>query len=245
VKDPALTRARAAIVVLAGLFAVSLGAERLLGAPADAASTAYLWFRGARVTAAAAAWVFASTSVVALAVGGLAGLGPRPVDTVLSRAMEIAGALPSIVLVVVLRALTSSDVLAVATALAILKGLEGARSARTRARGIAREDFVLAARALGASEFRVFRSHVVPHLIAPVLSHAASAAAAFVALDAAVSYVGLGAASTGFGALLAREAGSAPGAALAAAAGVAALLVPFLVVEAALDPARKLGRRFV
>jgi peptide/nickel transport system permease protein len=236
-----------AVSVLGLLVATALVGTPLVLALGTAGSSLLEWTNGARGTVLCATVVL----VVGLGVGTFAGaaaaLGPPGVDALLSQVMEIAGALPSVVVVVVLRALRPApDLVAIAAVLALLRGLVTAKVVRADLMRLLSEDFVLAARALGSGRFRLFRRHLLPHVVGPALSGAVFSAAAVVGLDAALSLVGLEGSSSGWGALLARAAEtSTPTIAFGPVLGVAAIVLCLHVVADALEDRWSVGRRFV
>jgi len=149
--------------------------------------------------------------VVGVPLGAAAGRG-NVADALLSRTVEWTGAVPTVVAIAVLHAselVTSTWVVAIA--LGALRAAEVARLVRGEVLRVSGTDFVLAARALGASPIAVVRRHLAPHLFGPVLVSASLGAAAVVLVEAALSYLGLGVPGEvpSWGALLGR-AGVAP-----------------------------------
>ena len=53
-------------------------------------------------------------------------------------------------------------------------------------------DYVHAARALGASSWRIIRSHILPNAVAPVIVVATINLGAYIAIEATLSYLGIG-----------------------------------------------------
>jgi oligopeptide transport system permease protein len=53
-------------------------------------------------------------------------------------------------------------------------------------------DYVEAARALGASDFRIIRRHILPNAIAPVIVVATISLGIFIVTEATLSFLGLG-----------------------------------------------------
>jgi ABC-type dipeptide/oligopeptide/nickel transport system permease subunit len=237
----------ASVVVLAVL--VVLG---LLGAPLSAmmlgrSSLLFAWTEGARATLVAGTLVMLASFAFGIGAGAAAALGPRIVDVLLTRIVELGAALPAFAVVVVVRALRPMDELwTIALVLAVLRGLSTAKLVRGALVQLETEEFVLAARALGTTRTRLFRAHLLRHVEAPALSEAAHAAAAVVGLDAALNLAGLGSGGPSFGALLAEavELGS-PATAFVPALGTAATLAAFLVLADAVEDDVRVGRRFV
>jgi peptide/nickel transport system permease protein len=238
---------RASLLALAVLGVVALLGAPLFGALFSRASLLFVWTDGARATLAAASIVMVVAFTAGVSAGAGAALGPSFVDASLGRAMEIAGALPSFAVVVVLRALSpASDLMAVALVLATLRGLATAKAVRAELLQLKTQEFVLSARALGSSKTRLFRNHLFPHIAGPSLADAAHAAAAVVALDAALALAGLGTGERTWGTLFAEAVEHASlGAAIFPALGVAATGAALTVVADAIESGWSTGRRFI
>ena len=229
-----------------------IGAFALLGAPLSAAllgreSALFVWTSAARATLVAGTAVMICAFAAGLTVGAAAALGPPVADVLLTRVIEVSGALPAFAAVVILRALRpTAELGTIAVALAVLRGLSTAKLVRAALLELSAEDFVLSARALGATRVRLFRAHLLPHIAAPSLAEAAHSAAAVVGLDAALNLAGLGGGGLSFGSLFAEavERGS-PGGALLPAFGTAATVAAFLVLADALEDRFRVGRTFV
>jgi ABC-type dipeptide/oligopeptide/nickel transport system permease subunit len=54
------------------------------------------------------------------------------------------------------------------------------------------KEFVEAARMTGASDGRIIRSHILPHLVAPIIVYSTLSIASFIIAEAGLSYLGVG-----------------------------------------------------
>ncbi len=182
-----------AVVLLLAVFAdVFFELPRSTGSSVASRNVLALSVHGARgsVVIGLSVALFAVTAGVI--GGGLAGFGPRIADALLGRAVEITGALPTVVIVALVRAIDRDDsVVSFIGVLALLQAVHVARLVRGEVLRVRGQDFVLAAQALGAAPARVFRFHVLPHVLSPVLVRAALVVAAAVALEAALGFLGL------------------------------------------------------
>jgi ABC-type dipeptide/oligopeptide/nickel transport system permease subunit len=185
--------------------------------------------------------------LVGLAGASLAAIGPPTFDLVLSRAVEVAGALPSVVVVAVLASVArTSSMAAIGTFLALKQGLESAKVLRVELLQLAAEDFVLAARATGAGEVRLFHRHYLPHVMRSALSRATLGAGAVVSLDAAGSFLGVFPNGGSWGGILAEALRrSSVLLFLWPALGTAITVAALAVVSDAIADKGRLGRRFL
>lgn len=213
---------RAGASLLAALFALSLLGQ-LVGGWLSPRSNLTIWLAGSAPELAAVAAVTMLAFVIGIGAGAVSTLGAPLFDALLSRAMEIAGALPSVIVVFVVRSLyPTSPLLTLAAVLAVLRGLQCGKGVRAEVLQLLREDFVLASRALGTSDLRLFRKHVFPHVAPSALADATVSASALVGLDAAAAFLGLGSGSGSWGMQLSLA---------ARGQGVAVALLPVLGIS--------------
>ena len=147
----------------------------------------------ARVSLGVAALAAAVATTFGVAVGGVAGaLGGRT-DRVLMRGVDAVLGVPRVLLllaVVALWAHVSSPALALVLGLTAWPGT--GRLVRARVAAVRRAEFVEAARALGASPARVLLRHLPPHVVGTVGVAATLLFAELLALEAGLSFLGLG-----------------------------------------------------
>jgi peptide/nickel transport system permease protein len=143
--------------------------------------------------------VFALAAVLAslalgVILGGIAGLLGGPVDAFVSRIVESVSAFPPLVLVIgVQAAVPRPTLLTLFLAIALTRWPEVARLVRGEVMLATTRDYVLAARALGASPFRVLRRHIMPNVRAPLVVAAAVGVSAVVLTEASLDFLRVGA----------------------------------------------------
>jgi ABC-type dipeptide/oligopeptide/nickel transport system permease subunit len=233
--------------VALGFFALCAAFGGYVARAFPEGSAASQWLLGARATTVTVAVVMLVALVAGLAVGAAAALGPGVLDSLLSRAMELAAAMPSVIVALIVSRVAPDHVfLAVPVTLALLRGLETAKIVRAELKTLATTEFVLAARALGSGQTRLFRAHLLPHVVDSALASATLTAAAVMGLETALSFLGLASLGPSWGALLAEAVGrGAPGHALGPALGVAATLLSLYVVATGIEARASAGRRFI
>src|ERR671935_997957 len=67
-----------------------------------------------------------------------------------------------------------------------------ARIMRAQVLSIREKEYVEAARMIGASDARIIRSHIMPHLVAPIIVYSTLIIATYVLFEAGLSFLGLG-----------------------------------------------------
>ncbi|MFB6961351.1 ABC transporter permease [Streptomyces sp. NPDC056309] len=126
-------------------------------------------------------------------LGGLAGFFGGTGDAVLSRATDIFFAIPVVLGgLVLLSVVPSSTVWPVVGFIVLLGWPQISRIARGAVITAKQLDYVQAARALGASNSRILLRHIAPNAVAPVIVVATIALGTYIALEATLSYLGVG-----------------------------------------------------
>ncbi|NUQ75937.1 MAG: ABC transporter permease, partial [Polyangiaceae bacterium] len=134
--------------------------------------------------------------LLGVALGGLAG-AYRFWNDVLVRLIETVDTSPGIIIVALVRAIEREpSALSLVIAVALVRWAEVARLTRAMVLRASAEDYVLAARALGCTPRRIFWRHMLPNAIGPVVVSSVFGVASVVLLEAAISFLGMGAPTT-------------------------------------------------
>ncbi len=148
---------------------------------------------GTRVSLGIALLSVLVATTVGTLYGALAGWIGGAVDSVSMRLLDIAMSVPRLLILLCVAALWDNPGL---TGLVLLLGLTGwyevARLVRGEVRALKSRDFVTAARATGIREARILWRHVVPHIGPTLVVTATLGIASTIALEAGLSYLGLG-----------------------------------------------------
>ena len=148
---------------------------------------------GARISMIVAVSVVGISLLIGLVLGGIAGFYGGWLDTLLNVYVSNAFlSLPGILLAIAFVAFLGPGLLNLILALAISGWVNYARLVRAQVMSIKGREFVEAARALGASDFRVFYRHILPNILQPLIVQAAIGMAAAVLAEATLSFLGLG-----------------------------------------------------
>ena len=137
--------------------------------------------------------IIAISLSIGMIVGALAGYYGGWLDEILMRFTDIILAFPSIVLAVVIVAVLGPSLSNVVLAISLVLWPSYARLLRGDVLSVKEREFVIAARALGASDFHILFRRVIPNAIYPVLVLASLDIGAVVITAAALSFLGLGA----------------------------------------------------
>ncbi|MEU4640204.1 ABC transporter permease [Micromonospora sp. NPDC023814] len=152
---------------------------------------------GARASLLVGALSALLTGLIALVVGMVAGYFGRWVDAVLSRVIDIVLGIPLLLAAIVLLKRVNSDssavrIGAVIFVLAILGWTTAARVVRSSVITAKEQDYVAAARMLGAGDGRIMLRHILPNALAPAIVVLTIALGSFIAAEATLSFLGIG-----------------------------------------------------
>jgi peptide/nickel transport system permease protein len=148
---------------------------------------------GARISLIVATSVVACSLAVGLVLGGLAGFYGGALDIFLNVfLMNAFSALPGILLAIAFVAFLGPGLWNLVLALSVGGWVGYARLVRAQVLSVREREFVEAARALGASDLRVFTRHIFPNILQPLIVQAAIGMAGTVVAEATLSFLGLG-----------------------------------------------------
>jgi oligopeptide transport system permease protein len=127
------------------------------------------------------------------ALGALAGFYGGWLDAVVSRITDVFFGLPLLLAaIVIMGVMRHRTVWTVITILALFGWPQVARIARGAVLEVRASDYVLAAKALGLSDFQILLRHALPNALGPVFAVATIALGIFIVTEASLSYLGVG-----------------------------------------------------
>lgn len=148
---------------------------------------------GARLSLLVATSVVACSLSLGILLGGIAGYYGGAIDTMLNIfAMNAFMALPGILLAIAFVAFLGPGLINLILALSIGGWVGYARLVRGQVLAVREREFVEAARALGASDLRIFFRHILPNIVQPLIVQSAIGMAGAVLAEATLSFLGLG-----------------------------------------------------
>ncbi|MFG3095828.1 ABC transporter permease [Streptomyces sp. NPDC048202] len=148
---------------------------------------------GARTSVTVGVCATLGVALLGSVLGGLAGFFGGAWDAVLSRITDVFFAIPVVLGgLVLLSVVTSNSVWPVVGFMVLLGWPQISRIARGSVITARQNDYVQAARALGASPARLLLRHIAPNAVAPVIVVATIALGTYISLEATLSYLGVG-----------------------------------------------------
>jgi peptide/nickel transport system permease protein len=148
---------------------------------------------GARISMLVGACVVAGSLFLGLMIGSVAGYYGGGIDRFVNVIlMNVFLSFPGILLAIAFVAFRGPGIFNLILALSLGGWVGYARLVRAQVLATREREFVEAARALGASDWRVIVRHVLPNIIQPVIVQAAIGMAGAILAEATMSFLGLG-----------------------------------------------------
>jgi peptide/nickel transport system permease protein len=154
-----------------------------------------VWTRlvfGARISIAVGGVAVLLSLVIGLVVGAAAGYWPGVPRVVLLGVTDFTIAVPRVVLVLLLAALTRPSAGLVILVVGLTGWMSVARLVQGEVRALTARPFIEGALALGLSQRRVLARHIAPNALTPVIVSAALGLGQAITLEASLSFLGLG-----------------------------------------------------
>jgi peptide/nickel transport system permease protein len=147
---------------------------------------------GARVSLAVGLLSALVAGALGVAVGAASGLGTRALDAALMRLTDAMLSVPRLLLLMAASAVLLPSVPVLVLLVGGVGWMETARVTRAAFLSYRDREFVLAARALGASPLRLVASHLVPNASGPIIVSMTLAVGRGILLESALSFFGVG-----------------------------------------------------
>ncbi|MFP3088994.1 ABC transporter permease [Treponema sp. TIM-1] len=125
-------------------------------------------------------------------LGALAGYYGKMADNSIMRFMDILLAIPSMLLATAIVAALGTSLVNVLIAIAISYIPTFARTVRASVLTVKEQEYIEAARALGAGDFRIIFKYIIPNSMAPLIVQATLGVAGAILSIAGLSFLGLG-----------------------------------------------------
>ncbi len=156
---------------------------------------------GGRVSLAVGFSVMFITLLIGVPIGAIAGYFGGWLDNILMRITDASLTLPSLLVLILLSAvlrdvdapfLEENPVLTIAFVIGILSWMFVARLVRAAYISIREQDFVMAARTLGATDLRIIIRHILPNAVGPIIVESTLEIAYAILEESGLSFLGFG-----------------------------------------------------
>ena len=147
---------------------------------------------GARVSLLIGTSAIFVSLMVGLVLGGTAGYYGGKIDSVIMRAMDVFLCLPDVLLALAIIAAFGNTKLNLIIAIGLAFSPKFSRVVRSAVMGVRDNEYIEAARSIGALDKRIIARHVLPNCIGPIIVQVTLYVANAILTIAALSFIGLG-----------------------------------------------------
>jgi peptide/nickel transport system permease protein len=147
---------------------------------------------GTRVSLGIGIFALLLSLFIGITIGLISGYKGGIIDNIFMRFVDIVLAFPTIFLILLIVGLYGNSILLIVLFLGITTWMDVARLVRSQVNSLKNENFILAARASGFTNFRIIFHHILPNVITPVLVNAAFRIGNIIIAESALSFIGIG-----------------------------------------------------
>ncbi len=115
-----------------------------------------------------------------------------PVDTIVSRLIEIFAAIPKLMLIVAFAAILERSVTNVILIIGISSWAGIARLVRAEAMKLRNQDFITSAKALGLNNYKIITQHLLPNISGPIIVTFVFGLSAAILIESGLSFLNIG-----------------------------------------------------
>ncbi|MDC3417206.1 oligopeptide ABC transporter permease [Aquibacillus salsiterrae] len=154
-----------------------------------------LWTRtwnGTRISLLIGIVAAAIDMLIGVLYGGISGYYGGRVDNYMQRVIEILTGIPNLVIVILMIVVLKPGLIAIILALTITGWTGMARIVRSQILKLKNQEFVLAARTLGASDKRILMKHLIPNVTGMIIINTMFTIPSAIFFEAFLSFIGLG-----------------------------------------------------
>ncbi|MBQ7559065.1 MAG: ABC transporter permease [Synergistaceae bacterium] len=147
---------------------------------------------GARISLAVGFLASIISLFIGVIYGGISGFAGGQVDNIMMRIVDVIYSVPAMIYVILLMVVVGPGLKSIFITLGISYWAPMARIVRAEVMRLKNEEFVLAARVLGASSKRILLRHLIPNAMGPILVTLTFSIPGAIFTEAFLSFVGLG-----------------------------------------------------
>lgn len=150
-----------------------------------------VWF-GVRISLFIAITAALIDFVIGAVYGGISGYFGGKVDNVMMRTVEVINGIPYLIIVILLMVILKPGVATIILAYVTVGWTGMARLIRGQVLQLKEQEYVLAAKVLGAGSFRIIARHLLPNVLGVIIVNMTLTVPSAIFTEAFLSYIGLG-----------------------------------------------------
>lgn len=150
-----------------------------------------VWY-GGRISLTIAVTAVAINCVVGIIYGGIAGYFGGMLDNIMMRFVEILNGIPYLLIIILLSMVMPKGIITIIVAYSAVGWIGMARLVRGQIISLKEQEFVIAAKTMGASATRIISKHLIPNLLSIIIINLTLSIPNAIFTEAWLSYIGLG-----------------------------------------------------
>ena len=147
---------------------------------------------GARLSIAIAFIATAFACVSGTLLGAVAGFYGGKLESVIMRVMDVLLAIPNMLLAIVVAAVLGAGAVNMMLAVAISNMPHYVRLMRSSVLSVQGQEYIEASRSVGASDWHIIKSHIIPNCLAPLIVQVTTRVGAAILICSSLSFIGVG-----------------------------------------------------
>lgn len=147
---------------------------------------------GARISLTVGFAAAAINMVIGVLYGGISGYAGGMTDMIMMRIVDIINAIPSLLVIILVMVFLGANMKSILIALCLTYWIGTARQVRGQILSIKNQDFALAAKVVGESNFRILLHHLVPNSMGPIIVTVTFLIPQAIFYEAFLSFIGIG-----------------------------------------------------
>ena len=132
------------------------------------------------------------STVVGIVLGAISGYFGGVADMIIMRCVDVINCFPVMFLIIIIAAILNPSIYNVMIVIGLCNWTGTARLVRGEILRVREMEYVQAAVSLGATDFRIIFSHIIPNVMAPIIVEATMQMARAILTEASLSYLGCG-----------------------------------------------------
>ena len=147
---------------------------------------------GARISLMVGFVAVGIATLIGIVLGAIAGFYRGWVDTLIMRTVDVMLSIPTFFLILAVIAFLSPSIWNIMIVIGLTSWMGVTRLVRAEFLSLRNREFVLAAQALGAKDFRLIFGHLLPNSLTPIIVSSILGIASAVLVESGLSFLGLG-----------------------------------------------------